>query len=90
MNIILSCSDYCVLAAHVATFRGNSKNTCIFIVCWDQSTVKKQTLFIKTRVKWLNSDEHKILEVKNCCLWSDVHRRYEACPEILDTKVLKK
>ena len=66
----------CVLTNHAATFRVVTANTCLCIVCWDKSTVKNQTLFIKMPAKWKNSDEHKILEVKNCCLWSDVYRRY--------------
>jgi hypothetical protein len=47
---------------------GNSKNTDIFIVCRDYSTVKNHTGLIKIPVKSKNSDEYKILEVKNCFL----------------------
>jgi hypothetical protein len=47
---------------------GNSKNTDIFTVCRDYSTVKNHTGLIKIPVKWNNSDEYKTLEAKNCFL----------------------
>jgi hypothetical protein len=61
MNVILLRSDYYVLATCGYCQSGNSKNTSLFIVCWDHSNAKNQTLFIKMPV----SDEHKILEVTN-------------------------
>jgi hypothetical protein len=54
MNLILLYSDHRhVSAGHVAIFRlVNAKNTDIFIVCRDHSTVKNDIVVVQIMVNW--------------------------------------
>ena len=46
-----------------------TKNANIFIKCRDHFTIKSHIILVKIPVKWYNSDEYKILHVKDYCLW---------------------
>jgi hypothetical protein len=62
MNVILLRSDHRHISdTYVAIFTVvKSKNTNIFLMWRDHSTVKYRIVLVKTPVKWQNIDDYKI------------------------------